>query len=62
MPLENKHILVHKWVHLLVQKERPLICRMLRATLSAQRDVALHTIAKHFPAGVRATQPEGGGF
>ena len=36
--------------------------RMLRATLSAQRDVALHAIAKHFPTGVRITQPEGGYF
>lgn len=36
--------------------------RVLRATLSAQRDVALHAIAKHFPKGVRITQPEGGYF
>lgn len=36
--------------------------RMLRETLSAQRDVALNAIAKHFPAGVRVTQPEGGYF
>jgi DNA-binding transcriptional MocR family regulator len=35
---------------------------MLRATLSAQRDMALHAIAKHFPKGVRITQPEGGYF
>lgn len=36
--------------------------RLLRETLSAQRDVALQVIAKHFPAGVRVTQPEGGYF
>ena len=36
--------------------------RVLRETLSAQRDVALHAIAKHFPKGVRVTQPEGGYF
>ncbi len=36
--------------------------RMLRATLRAQRDLALQAIARHFPAGVRLTQPEGGYF
>lgn len=36
--------------------------RGLRATLAAQKDVALQAIAKHFPAGVRVTQPEGGYF
>ena len=36
--------------------------RALRATLAAQKDMALQTIAKHFPAGVRVTQPEGGYF
>jgi DNA-binding transcriptional MocR family regulator len=35
---------------------------MLRATLRAQRDLALQAIARHFPAGVRLTQPEGGYF
>ena len=36
--------------------------RGLRMTLSAQKDIAVQAIAKHFPSGVRLTQPEGGYF
>jgi len=36
--------------------------RQLRATLAQHRHATLRGIAKHFPAGTRATQPEGGYF
>ena len=36
--------------------------RQLRATLAQHRHVTLRDIAKHFPPGTRATQPEGGYF
>lgn len=36
--------------------------RQLRAALAQHRHVTLRDIAKHFPAGTRATQPEGGYF
>jgi DNA-binding transcriptional MocR family regulator len=36
--------------------------RGLRATLAAQQQRALRAIARHFPAGTRVTQPEGGYF
>jgi DNA-binding transcriptional MocR family regulator len=36
--------------------------RQLRATLAQHRHTTLRDIAKHFPAGTRATQPEGGYF
>lgn len=36
--------------------------RALRATLAAQQQRALRAIARHFPPGVRVTQPEGGYF
>jgi len=36
--------------------------RGLRATLERQRQIAMEAIVKHFPAAVRATQPEGGYF
>lgn len=36
--------------------------RQLRATLAAQQARALRAVAKHFPAGSRVTQPEGGYF
>ena len=36
--------------------------RQLRATLAQHRHATLRDIAKHFPAGTRATQPEGGYF
>lgn len=36
--------------------------RQLRAALEAQRDAMLMAVARHFPAGTRATRPEGGYF
>lgn len=36
--------------------------RQLRATLAQQRRIVLRAIAKHFPAGTKVTQPEGGYF
>ena len=36
--------------------------RQLRATLAQHRHTTLRAIAKHFPPGTRATQPEGGYF
>ena len=36
--------------------------RQLRATLAQHRHATLRDIAKHFPPGTRATQPEGGYF
>jgi len=36
--------------------------RQLRATLAQHRHATLRDIAKHFPTGTRATQPEGGYF
>jgi len=36
--------------------------RQLRATLAQHRHATLRGIAKHFPPGTRATQPEGGYF
>ena len=36
--------------------------RQLRATLAHQQALALRAVARHFPAGSRATQPEGGYF
>jgi len=36
--------------------------RQLREVLSKQRHRVLQSIAKHFPAGTKATQPEGGYF
>jgi len=36
--------------------------RQLRATLAERQALALRSIARHFPAGSRATQPEGGYF
>jgi DNA-binding transcriptional MocR family regulator len=36
--------------------------RGLRATLAARQQEAVRAIARHFPAGVRVTQPEGGYF
>ena len=36
--------------------------RQLRATLAQHRNTTLRDIAKHFPPGTRATQPEGGYF
>jgi DNA-binding transcriptional MocR family regulator len=36
--------------------------RQLRSTLAVQQAMALRAVAKHFPAGTRATQPEGGYF
>jgi DNA-binding transcriptional MocR family regulator len=36
--------------------------RQLRSTLAAQQAIALRCVAKHFPAGSRVTQPEGGYF
>jgi DNA-binding transcriptional MocR family regulator len=36
--------------------------RQLRATLAQHRQTTLRDIAKHFPPGTRATQPEGGYF
>lgn len=36
--------------------------RQLRLALAAQQALALRGVAKHFPAGSRATQPEGGYF
>ncbi|HEX7749078.1 MAG TPA: PLP-dependent aminotransferase family protein [Bordetella sp.] len=36
--------------------------RQLRVTLAQHRHATLRDIAKHFPAGTRATQPEGGYF
>lgn len=36
--------------------------RQLRARLAAQQALALRGIAKHFPAGSRTTQPDGGYF
>ncbi|MGA0610500.1 PLP-dependent aminotransferase family protein [Caldimonas sp. KR1-144] len=36
--------------------------RQLRQSLASQRDIALRLVAKHFPAGTRVTQPEGGYF
>lgn len=34
--------------------------RQLRSVLASQQALALRAVAKHFPAGSRATQPEGG--
>lgn len=36
--------------------------RQLRQVLEAQRDRALKAVARHFPAGTRVTQPQGGYF
>lgn len=36
--------------------------RQLRETLAAQRDAYIQAIVEHFPAGTRATRPEGGYF
>lgn len=36
--------------------------RQLRLALAAQRDAMLMAVARHFPAGTRATRPEGGYF
>ncbi|GAB2877468.1 PLP-dependent aminotransferase family protein [Pseudoduganella ginsengisoli] len=36
--------------------------RQLRSALEAQRDAMLMAVARHFPAGTRATRPEGGYF
>jgi DNA-binding transcriptional MocR family regulator len=36
--------------------------RQLRATLAERQALALRAVARHFPAGSRATQPEGGYF
>jgi DNA-binding transcriptional MocR family regulator len=36
--------------------------RQLRATLAQRQALALRAVARHFPAGTRATQPEGGYF
>ncbi len=36
--------------------------RQLRATLAQHQQAVLGTIARHFPAGTRVTQPEGGYF
>jgi DNA-binding transcriptional MocR family regulator len=36
--------------------------RQLRSTLAAQQAIALRCVTRHFPAGTRATQPDGGYF
>ena len=36
--------------------------RQLRHALSAQQEAMLHAIERHFPAGTRATRPDGGYF
>ena len=52
----------HAVLHYLQEGGYDKHLRALRATLLRQQQEALRAIGRHFPAGVRVTQPEGGYF